>query len=371
MNAPKPKNILHSIDTSGPGGAETVFLALATRLDPLYFRSYAVIKAEGWVADQLRAAGIEPNFAPMRGSFNLRYLFQLIRLVRRYRIDLIQSHLFGSNVYCSLAGLLCRVPVVSVFHGAVDVNPQSRLLGLKFRILNVGSRRTVFVSDSLKNAILKTGMVAAHKSSVIFNGVDTDLLRRAPDTSIRSQLGLNESDLVIGSIGNIRRPKGYDVLLQAAALLREKSPRYKFVIAGDTTGRLYDELLKLRSQLGLENTVHFIGFQSDVARVLNNFDLFLLSSTSEGFSIATIEAMSCSLPVVATRSGGPEEIVTHEQDGLLVNAGSANAIAAAIERLAVDPVLRERLAKNARATVLSRFSLEAMIAAYTRVYGAL
>jgi glycosyltransferase involved in cell wall biosynthesis len=365
------KNILHAIDTSGPGGAETVFLALASGLDPAQYRSYAVIKSEGWVAGQLRNAGLEPFFADARGSFNLRYLYQLVRIVRKYKIDIIQSHLFGSNVYCSLAGLICRVPVISVFHGAVDVNPSSKLLRTKFRILNRGSDRVVYVSHSLSATILKSGMAAAHKACVIYNGVDTLQFRPRPDRTIRRQLGLADSDIVIGSMGNIRRPKGYDVLLHAAAQLVSHSPHYKFLIAGDAQGRLYEELLQLRERLGLTRHVFFLGFRADVAHVLNNFDIFLLSSTSEGFSISTIEAMACGLPVVVTRSGGPEEIVTHGQNGLLVEAGSAPQIASAIDLISRDPHLRERLVLNARATVTGKFSMDAMINAYSRIYAGL
>jgi glycosyltransferase involved in cell wall biosynthesis len=362
------KNILHAIDTSGPGGAETVFLSLATGLDPARYRSYAVIKSEGWVAEQLRKAGMRPFFANVRGSFNLRYLYQLVRIVRRHKIDIIQSHLFGSNVYCSLAGLICRVPVISVFHGAVDVNPSSRLLRAKFSILRRGSTRIVYVSHSLGAAISKNGMLDTHAAQVIYNGVDTDVFQPRPDRSIRQQLGLADSDIVIGCMGNIRRPKGYDVLLHAAAQLVSHSPQYKFLIAGDASGRLYEELLQLRARLGLTQHVFFLGFRADVAGVLNNFDVFLLSSTSEGFSIATIEAMACGLPVVVTRSGGPEEIVTDREDGLLVDPASPAQIAAALESIATNAALRRQLGHRARATVIAKFSLAAMLRAYEKLY---
>lgn len=365
------KNILHAIDTSGPGGAETVFLALARGLDPIKYRSYAVIKSEGWVAGQLRKFGLEPFFADAKGSFNLKYLYQLVRIIRRYKIDIVQSHLFGSNVYCSLAGLICGVPVISVFHGAVDVNPSSKLLRTKFRILNRGSAKVVCVSQSLSATLLKSGMLARAKSVVIYNGIDTHLFRPQRHHHLRDQFGLAAADIVIGAMGNIRRPKGYDVLLRAAALLVKKSPRYKFMIAGDGSGRLYEDLLKLREDLGLKAHVFFLGFQEDVARVLNNFDIFLLSSTTEGFSIATIEAMACGLPVVVTRSGGPEEIVSHDENGLLVDVASAPQIADAIELIVHDPALKARLVQKARAHVVARFGMDAMLRAYDDLYSGL
>lgn len=365
------KNILHTIDTNETGGAESVFMTLATSLDPSKYRSFAAIKSEGWMSGQLRKLGLNPLFVDAKGSFNLKYLFQLVRIVHKYKIDIIQSHLFGSNVYCSLAGLICRVPVISVFHGFVDVIPTSRLLGAKFSILNMGSTFVVFVSQSLKKAFVKGGMVSADKSVVIYNGVDTNIFTRNRDQSIRNQLGLSDSDVVIGSIGDIRQAKGYDDLLHAAALLVKRSTKYKFIIAGDTSGKLYDELLQLRDRLGLNQHLFFLGFREDAARVFNNFDIFLLSSTTEGFSIATIEAMACGLPVVVTRSGGPEEIVSDGKNGILVDVASPPQIASALERVADDQPLRERLELGARETATSKFSMHAMLRAYEKIYGGL
>lgn len=365
------KNILHTIDTNETGGAESIFMTLATSLDPGKYRSFAAVKSEGWMSGQLRKSGLTPLFVDAKGTFNLKYLFQLVRIVRKHKIDIIQSHLFGSNVYCSLAGLICRVPVISVFHGFVDVTSENRLLGLKFRILNMGSAFVVFVSQSLKKAFLKGGMVAAEKSVVIYNGVDTQRFARNRDHSIRHQLGLSDNDVVIGSIGDVRQAKGYDDLLHAAAILVKRSKKYKFIIAGDTSGSLYDELLQLRERLGLNEHIFFLGFREDVTRVLNNFDIFLLSSTTEGFSIATIEAMACGLTVVVTRSGGPEEIVSNGKNGVLVDVAAPPQIAAALERVTDDQPLREQLEAGARETVISKFSMRAMLHAYEKIYDGL
>ncbi len=119
-------NILHSIDTPGPGGAETVYLDIVTRLDRDRFTSFPVIPEKGWIYDQLQEQGFDPIIIDSTGSFNTRYLWELIKLIRKQKIDLIHSHLFGSNVYCSLAGLLTSTPVISTFHGFVDATGRGR-----------------------------------------------------------------------------------------------------------------------------------------------------------------------------------------------------------------------------------------------------
>ena len=94
----------------------------------------------------------------------------------------------------------------------------------------------------------------------------------------------------------------------------------------------------------------------------------MLSSSTEGFSIATIEAMACELPVIATRCGGPEEIIRHEEDGILVDVGDSKQLAAAVQRVCEDQTFGRRLAQQARATVLSRFSTDNMLSSYQRIY---
>jgi len=148
------KTILHTIDTTGPGGAETVFIDLATCLPKEKYRSVVVIRGKGWVYEELCRRGVDPVLLDARGSFNWHYLAGLRKLIKRERVDLIQSHLLGTNVYCSLAGLLTRTPVVATFHGSVDIGQNERFKGLKFGAINAGAGCIIAVTDSLRDDIL-------------------------------------------------------------------------------------------------------------------------------------------------------------------------------------------------------------------------
>ena len=127
------KTILHVIDTTGPGGAETVFIDLATRLPKDKYRSVVVIRGKGWVYEELRRRGVTPILLEAKGSFNFRYLLGLRKIIQCEGVDLIQSHLLGTNVYCSLVGLLTGKPVIATIHGEVDIGENERLKGLKVR----------------------------------------------------------------------------------------------------------------------------------------------------------------------------------------------------------------------------------------------
>ncbi|MDH5611257.1 MAG: glycosyltransferase family 4 protein [Gammaproteobacteria bacterium] len=364
------KTILHTIDTTGPGGAETVFIDLASNLPQEKYRAVIVIRGKGWVYDELCRRGMRPILLDAKGSFNWRYLKALVSLVRREKIDLIQSHLLGSNVYCALAGLITRKPVVATFHGAVDIGSKERLMWLKFGAINMGASSIVAVSDSLRENIIKRTPLRNSKTSVIYNGINTADFMRPTSDALRKQMGWNKKDIIIGSLGNIRPAKAYDVLLRSAALLKDHMLNFRFVIAGQGKGRLFEDLLKLKDDLCLGDRVLFLGFNDDPADFLSNLDLFLLSSTSEGFSIATIQAMAAGLPVVATRSGGPQEIITHEKNGWLVDPDNPQLIAEALDRLTADQELSECLAKAGQKHAFSAFDVKNMVGAYEAIYEA-
>jgi glycosyltransferase involved in cell wall biosynthesis len=354
--------ILHLIDTTGPGGAETVFIELADRLRRFGHESIVVIRGEGWVAEELRRRRLDPIILPCRGSFELGFLKSLQRLLRERNVDLIQSHLLGSNVYAALAGMWTRTPVVATYHGMVDISPDERFRRLKKWVMRRGIDHYVVVSQVLLEAIEGSDLLQRERTSVIYNGVDVGAASALEERSTKPSF-------VIASLGNIRPAKAYDLLLETASLVVRARPRVRFVIGGEGKGRsLYRKLSGLRQQLGLEDHVEFLGFVEDSASFLSQADLFLLTSSSEGFSIATIEAMAAGLPVVATRCGGPEEIIEDGVDGRLVTAGDPQALANALLEMIDHPERARDLAQRGREKALQRYSMEHMIDSYQNLY---
>lgn len=355
--------VLHIIDTGGPGGAETVFLQTATRLDPASFQSTAVVGSQGWLAGQFEKSTAPPQIVSARGSFNFRYLRAIVRLALQSRSDVIVAHLYGSAVYASLAGMICSLPVISVLHGQSDVARTGRLATLKANIVRRGSDRAIFVSPQLREHLQPRFGLSNAQCVVIPNGVDTEVFRPTFDRSLRNELRLADETILVGAIGNVRAPKGYEVLLQAVRILRLRSQHFHFVIAGDSDNTLGQELKGLAAELGVESHVTFLGLRSDVARILNNLDLFVLSSHTEGFSIACIEAMACGVPVIATRSGGPEEIL-QDGAGVLVPTGQPDSLALAIEQVSAAKSLGISSSAKAMQRVHERYSLKMMLSRY-------
>ena len=362
------KTVLHLIDTTGPGGAETVFVQLADLMRKRGYQSVVVIRGPGWVKDELQRRGISPVILNAKGSFNMTFLLSLRALIKREKIGLIHSHLLGSNIYAAIAGLITRVPVIATYHGMVDVSPNERFKTIKHLAMKWGIDRYVTVSQRLLDNVLDQGLLNPKKTSVIYNGVDTKSYRRTNSTDIKTQLGLPSDSILVGSLGNIRKAKAYDVLIKAASEVLPGRTNLHFVIAGDIKEPLITEHRALIEELGITEHIHFIGFQQDCAAVLAQMELFVLSSSSEGFSISTVEAMATGLPALVTRCGGPEEIMSHGETGYMVPPNDPSALADGLIDLLSHPDRRKSLAiagqKHAKAT----FDIDSMLDGYAELY---
>jgi glycosyltransferase involved in cell wall biosynthesis len=200
----------------------------------------------------------------------------------------------------------------------------------------------------------------------VHNGID---LRIPTLTGTeRAELGAAAGEFLVGAVGNLRPAKDYGTLLKAAAIVRKSGCPVRIAIIGEGHGQLRDELLTLKRALGLDETVSFLGFRSDVPRLLCALDAFVSSSSSEGFSLSTVEALWLGKPVVVTKSGGPEEIVRHERTGLLVPPRDPAALADGILRLYRNPGLAKAMSATGARDVQALFSMARMIEAYEEVY---
>jgi glycosyltransferase involved in cell wall biosynthesis len=363
--------VLHLIDTTGPGGAEAVFTQLADLMRRRGYRSVVVIRGEGWVCEQLNRHGIKPVILNAKGSFNIRFLWALTRLIRSKNVSVIHSHLLGSNVYAAIAGLLTRRPVVATYHGMVDISPNERFRAIKMAVMRRGIKQYALVSNGLMQYIKEKGLLDPARTSIVYNGVDVTQYEIDSRNTIRLQLGLSEKAFLVGSLGNVRQAKAYDVLIKSAAIVVEDNPEVHFVIAGDKKCSLMNTLEDQIKALGIQKNIHFVGYCEDSAAFLVQMDLFLLSSTSEGFSISTIEAMAAGLTVLATRCGGPEEIIEHNVNGVLVETNNADEIADAVVALMTDSNKCNRLSKAGKKRAEDCFGLEKMLSNYDNIYQAL
>lgn len=358
------------IETTGPGGAETVLLNIVRRLDSEEFDSLVVVLGKGWLHDQLVRSGVKVRVLPSSRANDWLFLWNIRQLVKAERVELIHSHLDGMNFYACLAGQLTGRPVVATFHGMIGewhgLSIKSRL---KFAIIRRYAKRVVAVSNYLKRELEQKWRFSPDQITMIHNGVDFDEFETMPTgRSIRDDLGFAPNAPLIGMVGNVRRPKGYRYFVSAARLVIDKIPECRFLIVGHGEGKLLNELIGQIEALGLTDKVVLTGFREDVASVVAQLDIFMLSSLTEGLSIATIEAMGLGKPVVVTDSGGPGEIVRNGETGYVVRPGDPRALADRTMQLLLNRGLADRMGQAGREDVRHRFGLDQSVRAYEQLY---
>lgn len=363
------KNILFLMESNETGGAETVVLDIIKMIDTDKFHYIVGLGGYGWLYKKTKEIGCKLKIFKSKGSFNIKYILSLLIFIRKNKIKIIHAHLLGANLYASLASILCGVKVISTFHGESDVEFDKLSSKIKLAIINIFSRRIVFVSEYLRIMYINQYKLNNKKIDVIYNGVDIskwDQHRR--NGELRKIVSLSASSILVGAVGDVRKPKGYDILLKTASMMKFHNPDISFVVLGDKHGDLFKKLLQLRSKLDLKEEFHFIGHREDIDVLIHDFDIFVLPSISEGFSICTIEAMAAGIPVIVTKCGGPEEIIINRMNGLIVNANDAIALKQAILEIISNKSLRERLVKQAKKDVKKRFSINNMMMNYQKLY---
>jgi len=332
MTSRKP-TILHVIDTTGPGGAETVFLNLAEAVSIEGYATLAMIRGQGWVQTQLEKRKIPFVVLSPFGFLSLPYYWAVFKLMKYHNVKFVQAHLLGSALTFAILNLLTRTPVVATLHGKVDVNPNEGFILVKRWLLKKGLNKVVAVSGQLAEYLAERQLFSRAQIVVIHNGIDVDKYQMPDSGRLKREMNLPENAKLVGSIGNIRPAKDYQNLIRAASLVVAKNANVHFLIAGHSKEPLQSELDDLSKQLGIKEHIHFLGFLDDTPEFLAQIDIFVLSSKSEGFSISTLEAMAAKTPIVVTRCGGPEEIIRPGVDGLVVSISSPPELAVGIERL--------------------------------------
>jgi glycosyltransferase involved in cell wall biosynthesis len=244
----------------------------------------------------------------------------------------------------------------------------ARAFCLKQQALARLPRRIVALSRVMKEEFDRLG-VADGRVVVIHGGVDTGFFRPGDDDArrrLRAELGVSESERLVGYVGRLASIKRVDTLLDAAARLVSQDARIRFLIVGD--GPLRGELEARARVLGLGDRCLFAGHRTDTRGILAALDVMALASYSEGMSNSLLEAMAMAVPVVASAIPPNAEVVADGATGLLFTPGDVESCAAALGRLLCDPTAARDLGLQGRERVEAHFSLDRRVAAELDLY---
>ncbi len=356
VTAPLPIAIV--MPSFEPGGTERQMIELIRRLDRSRWQVHVACfrRTGAWLARVADAATIvEFPIRSFRRPDTLAQMMALARWCRDRRIVVVHTSDLPSNIFGLPAAALARVRVR--IGNRREVNPGRTLTEVSFqRAAFTCAHRIVANCQAAASRLLAEG-VPRGKVRVIHNGVEVHS-HRAPDRRVLPRR--------VVAVANLRREKGHDVLLRAAADVVCAFPDAHVELVGG--GAELQALRTLAHELGLERVVSFLGHREDVRSRLDAADIFVLPSRSEAFPNAVLEAMAAGLPVIASDVGGVREVVRHAATGLIVPPGDPVALASAICRLMADPPLAHGLGDAARTEVTARYSFDRMIDQFEALY---
>jgi glycosyltransferase involved in cell wall biosynthesis len=372
MNRPIRILELRSVWGTGGGPEKTILLGTA-RTDRRRFDvtvCYLRDRRDPIFSVDAKAADLPVNYVELleSHSFDPTIFSRLRRLVREREIDIVHAHDYKTNV---LAWLLSRFEAIiplSTVHGWTGHSARERWLyyPIDKRVLRMFPA-VIAVSSDARRELVERG-ARPESVRVVLNGIDHKAFRRdrSLEPEARQELGLADTDFVVGAVGRVEPQKRFDLLLEAVAALRPRHPHLKLIIAG--AGSRLEELRDHARRLNLGEACQLLGNRTDIARLHHAFNLFVQSSDYEGTPNAVLEAMAFESPVVATSAGGTAEIVRHGIDGVVVPPGDWRPLAAAIEAVLADRDAARTRAASARRRVETDLSFETRMNAVEAIY---
>jgi sugar transferase (PEP-CTERM/EpsH1 system associated) len=358
--------VLHVLNTLQTGGAEYLVLNVAKSFDRARFEMLVCsLGGDGEIGDELRKLGIPVFVLNRREGLDPLLVPKLVRLIRRERVKMVHTHNVAPWMYAGMAARLAFASVCHTEHS--NLFADQKALKKVERFLGKISKAVICDGEDVRRQLVDEQHLHPRNVVTIYNGVDTGLYARGADRAAgRKQLGLADDTPVVATVARLEPVKDQASLLRAFEKVGAALPEARLVLVGD--GSLRGALEDQARRPGLQGRVTFLGRRADIADLLPLFDVFALTSTSEGLPLTVLEAMAAGLPCVSTAVGAIPEAVTEGQTGLLVPPGDSDALAAALTRLLRDPGLRRKMGQEGQKRARAHFDLKAMTKRYEDLY---
>jgi glycosyltransferase involved in cell wall biosynthesis len=345
------------------GGAQRQVVELANHLDPERFEVHV-----GSLSDYLPLAeGLRcpVHVVRKRWKYDLTVVPRLARLLRRLRIDLVQSYLFDADVAARLAGRLAGAAVVgSERNTDYELRPQQRI---GYRLTH--GLADLIIANSRAGAAFNGRLLGYDPEfyRVVHNGVDTTRFRPGDASALRTELGLAADERVVGMFASFKEQKNHPLAFEAARRVLAAEPQARFVFVGDVlwaglhgSDAYRERMERLVDEMGIRPRCLFLGNRSDVAELYRACDVTLLPSLFEGTPNVVLESLASGVPVVATDVADNRIIIPDGEVGHVVPLGDPDALAARLLALLRDDAARRRLGQAARAWAEREFATDVL-----------
>ena len=344
-------------------GGQNQVLITALGLRALGHRTMVVAHSEG-VLKERAAEGLDVISLAPRSEMDLSAAWRLSRVLKQLKPEIVHAHdphaVAMGALALSMSTQPSKPPLVA--SRRVDFHIRGNTLSRwKYRQVDC----FICASEAIRRMLVSDG-IPEDRTVTIHEGIDVERVRSAPAAKLHEEFWLPHEAPIVGNVAALVPHKGQKFLIDAAALVLRQVPDARFVIAGD--GELRPQLERQIKDHRLEKHVFLAGFRPDILSLHKSFDIFAMSSTTEGLGTSLLDAMACAKPIVATTAGGIPEVVEHGVTGLLVPPRDPERLAHAIVLFLKDAGQRRAFGAAALARVRERFSAERMVQETLRLY---
>ncbi len=349
---------LQVVSSSATSGAEKHTIALAKRLADEGHEVELAAPPIEWIAEDLKQYGIPVHLIDMRRGGGLPALSELNSLVRRRKFDLIHAHLSRAAYLSLAAATLNNTALVCSVH--VKTN---------YVVYKAAARRrsrVVAVSHYIAGLLKESG-VPEHAIDVVHNGTDFHGIQYPARGDVHEEFAIPSERRLIGLVGRVAMEKGHHIAVDAFPKVLDAAPDAHLLFVGRDEGEFPSQLKETVRRRDLANRITFTGNRADVARLLDSMEFSILPSSAEACPLAVIESMARERPVVGANIGGVDELVIHEETGLLVDQ-TAEAFSRGMNYLLQNDEKRRAMGSNALRMIQERFTFDQMMERMEAVY---
>lgn len=307
---------------------------------------------------------IDGNKVKMLGKYAYNFISSirsLVRIIKEYDIDIIHAHQPVPIMIGKIISKICKKPIVTTAHNIYDPKVLTSKMYTKGDLV-------ISVSEKVRISMINTFGVPKDKVFTIHNGINTKRIQNSMYVkgSIRDEFKINKDCTLVGVIAGLREQKGLDYFIKSAKCIIDEIDNVKFIIVGE--GPLKNSLVELTKSLDISDKVIFTGFRNDVGNIINDIDIFCLSSLYEGLPIALLEALANSKPVLVTDVGGIPEIIEHGVNGMMVPPRNVELFSNTLKSMLLNKDLIEKLRINAYKSISEELNENSMAIKHIYIY---
>lgn len=367
-DTPKIVKILHVTFDMRIGGTEMVIKNIIEGNTKSHHEMsiFCIEEPLGPWGQDLQKRGVAVNSVNREEGFDIKMIKAIRKHIKDHNIDVMHCHQYTPWVYATLASLGLGVKIIFTEHGRFYPDSSSWKRKYINPVLSYFTDHITAISQATKQALVEFEYLKEQNIDVVYNGIvglKSNLEKRP---IIKQELGLDQNNIVFGTIARLDPIKNHEMMINAFADVCKNYENARLIIIGD--GDLMEQLKEQVENISIADKVIFTGYLAYPKNYLSIFDIFLLSSLSEGTSMTLLESMSLAKPCIVTDAGGNKEIIANHENGVVTKNDDAHEFAEAMKLLLNDKSLRKKYADNALVRFNELFDAKIMSERYAGYY---